>query len=273
MNIKINSIYFSPTKTTKTIVSALSEKLSKSINNSNSVNSIDITLPKARKNHLNFDKNELIILGIPVYAGRVPNVLLDYLNSIKGNNTPAIAIVLYGNRNYDDALIELKDIMESNRFIVIGGGAFIGQHSFSKILGGNRPDKSDMEIVDKFAKQVHSKLKNSTIYNKIQVKGNRPYRPYYLVKDENNNPLYDFRKIKPKTKDNCIDCKICVDVCPMGSIDPDNVSSVKGICIKCCACIKECPVEAKHFDSPDFIKHKEELELEFLERKEPELFI
>ena len=49
---------------------------------------------------------------MPVYAGRIPNLLLlKYLTSVKGNDALAVPIVLFGNRNYDDALIELRDIL------------------------------------------------------------------------------------------------------------------------------------------------------------------
>jgi DUF1009 family protein len=92
-------------------------------------------------------------IGVPVYAGRVPNVLLKYLNSIIGNAALAIPVVVYGNRNYDDALIELKDILELKGFKVIGGGAFIGEHAFSRTLANNRPDEKDMDIAREFANQ------------------------------------------------------------------------------------------------------------------------
>jgi NAD-dependent dihydropyrimidine dehydrogenase PreA subunit len=272
MNIKINSMFFSPTGTTKKTVSSLTNELFKLFNNKSQINTIDFTLPGERKNARFFKKNDLLVIGVPVYAGRVPNILLDYLNLLKGENTFAVAVVMYGNRNYDDALIELNDILESNGFDVIAAAAFIGQHSFSDTLGANRPDKSDMELVNKLANQIFNKLITFD-RNKINIKGNRPYRPYYIVKDENNKPLYDFRKITPKTDDNCIDCKLCAELCPMGSIDFDDVSKMNGICIKCCSCIKNCPVGSKYFDAPDFLNHKEELEINFDKRKEPEIFL
>mgnify|MGYP000976639738 FL=1 len=59
----------------------------------------------------------------------------------------------------------------------------------------------------------------------------------------------------------------------MGSISFDGVSNFKGICIKCCACIKKCPNQAKYFDDPDYLHHKEELEINFILRREPEVFL
>lgn len=266
-------MYFSPTDTTKKIVSSLSCKIAEKAGKVKPDKTFDFTLPDARNEILSFTPDDFVVIGVPVYAGRVPNVLLDYLNSISGNNAVAIAVVLYGNRSYDDALIELTDILKKNGFIVAAAGAFIGQHSFSDKLGKNRPDKSDMDLVNNFADRIYSKMCLEKALESVNVKGHKPYRPYYIVKNEDNKPVYDFRKIKPKTNKDCTDCKLCVNLCPMGSIDFDDVSLINGICIKCCACIKKCPFDAKFFDDPDFIMHKEDLEQTYKERKEPEFFI
>jgi len=274
MNLKINTIYFSPTDTTKTIVSGIASKIAELSDGSKTMNTIDFTLPSGRKQSASFAKDDLVIIGVPVYAGRVPNVLLKYLDSIIGNGALAVAVVVYGNRDYDDALVELKDILESHDFTVIAGGAFVGEHAFSKTLGGNRPDEKDMRLVSDFASQVYTKLSTEDIFQTIDVKGNRPYRKYYIPKDDNGQPLKDFRKIKPRTNEvDCIDCKLCAEVCPMGSIDFDDVSVVNGICIKCGACIKKCPMRAKYFDDPCYLRHKRELEVAFERRSEPEIFI
>ncbi|QXM05391.1 EFR1 family ferrodoxin [Crassaminicella indica] len=269
MNKKINTLYFSATDTTKKIVLGIAEKLSKNMSN---INHIDFTLPEARKKPVSFTKEDVVVVGVPVYAGRVPNVLLKYLNTITGNGALAIPVVVYGNRNYDDALIELKDILESNGFKVIAGGAFIGEHSFSKILAKNRPDEKDMAIVSDFAKQIYKKITTQDEIQTVIVNGNKPYRKYYMPKDKNGNPV-DIRKVKPKTNSNCIDCKLCVSICPMGSIDYQDVSKFNGICIKCGACIKKCPVNAKYYDDKDYLRHKHELEIDCIERREPEIFI
>ena len=81
------------------------------------------------------------------------------------------------------------------------------------------------------------------------------------------------RKVKPKTNDACIDCKICVEVCPMGSVDPEDVRLFTGICIKCGACIKKCPVSARYYDDKEYLYHQHELEEEFARRAEPETFL
>lgn len=269
--MKINMMYFSATDTTKKIVSEIVNKLSESIGKEIS-KSINFTLPSVRKELVSFTKEDVVIVGVPVYAGRVPNVLLKYLNSITGDGALAIPVVVYGNRNYDDALIELKDILEQKDFKVIAGAAFIGEHSFSKTLAKDRPDAKDMAIVSDFANQIYSKITNQVNIKGIAVSGNTPYRNYYMPKNREGIPV-DIRKVTPKTNSNCTDCKICVDVCPMGSIDYEDVSKLNGICIKCGACTKKCPVQAKYYDNDDYLRHKQELEIDFASRREPELFV
>ena len=272
MDKKISTFYFSATGTTKKIVSEIANKISEKLNKEATVNHIDFTLPHCRKEPVSFSEKDIVIVGVPVYAGRVPNVLLKYLNTMSGNGALAIAVVLYGNRNYDDALIELKDILEANGFKVIAGGAFIGEHAFSKTLAKNRPDQKDMAIAADFANQIYEKITTQKEIQPATVKGNRPYRKYYMPINPEGIPV-DIRKVTPKTNSNCINCKLCVRVCPMGSIDMEDVSKLNWICIKCGACIKQCPTNAKYYDDPDYLRHKHELEIEFTHRKEPELFI
>jgi ferredoxin len=265
-------MYFSATDTTKKIVCQIAHKIFQFNNREFTINKIDFTLPGARREPVTFGEDDLVIIGVPVYAGRVPNVLLKYLNTIQGNGALAVTVVLYGNRNYDDALIELKDIVEGDGFQVIAGGAFIGEHSFSRILAKGRPDEKDLIQVSDFARQIYGKITNPEKIQAVTVEGHRPYRKYYMPKDAQGNPV-DIRKVTPKTNKECIDCKLCVRVCPMGSIDMSDVGKINGICIKCGACIKKCPVQAKYFDHRDYLRHKEELEIDYAERKEPEIFI
>ena len=274
ISMKVNKVWcvcFSPTGTTKKIVGKIAGKIADNLN----VEYVffDFTLPAARKEQLSFAKNELVVLGSPVYAGRIPNLLLKYLQSIEGNGAFAVPVVLYGNRNYDDALIELKDILLDGGFLPVAAAAFVGEHSFSTILAKDRPDSADLALADDFASKVAEKLQKESSFVPIEVKGVvKPYRGYYQPRDGEGNAI-DIRKVKPLTNELCIDCKICAKVCPLGSVDYDDVRQVTGICIKCCACIKKCPKNAKYFADTDYLYHKKDLEERFTDRSVPESFL
>lgn len=271
---KVSAVYFSATGTTKKLV----EHIAKTIADKAGVEFgiIDFTLPFARTSPLSFKENELVIFGTPVIAGRVPNVLLKYLDKIEGNGALGVPVVLYGNRDYDDALIELRDILERGGLHTVAAAAFIGEHSFSSSLAQGRPDEADIEKAQDFAGAVAEKIKGLSDMpglSPIFVKGiPEPYRGYYQPRDRNGNPV-DIRKVKPSTNDRCTGCLLCAKVCPMGSISDDNVREYTGICIKCGACIKKCPVQAKYYEDEGFLYHKHELEEGLTRRAEPEMFI
>lgn len=267
---QINAMYFSATDTTKKIVTGIAGQIS--VHTGRQIKGIDFTLPAVRREPIAFTWEDLVVIGVPVYAGRVPNVLLKYLQGVAGNGALAVATVVYGNRNYDDALVELTDILISQGFQLIAAGAFVGEHAFSRILAQNRPDQEDMAIVKDFADQVYRKMITHHKFESLVVNGHKPYRSYYTPKNKNGEPV-DIRKVTPLTRDTCTDCKLCARICPMGSIDYENPSQLNGICIKCCACIKKCPVEAKYFGDEGYLRHKQELEVEFSQRREPERFL
>ena len=94
----------------------------------------------------------------------------------------------------------------------------------------------------------------------VPVAGQEPLRPYYTPRDRHGAPI-NILKVKPRTDmTKCSGCGLCAVRCPMGSIDPADVSQVNGICIKCCACVKGCPSGAKYFDDPGYLYHQHELE-------------
>lgn len=255
---KVFGMYFSGTGTTQKMVTYIASEIAKTLGCD--YEPYDFTLPGVRKIVKEYTKDDIVVLGTPVIAGRVPNLLLKYLDTVVGNGAFGIPIVLFGNRNFDDALIELRNIMETDGFHTIAGGAFVGEHSFSKILGKDRPDAEDMAIAAEFVTKIAEKIKSGNINKEpIEVKGETPIRPYYTPRDRNGNGI-DIRKVKPKTNDKCTNCGFCAANCPLGSINPENPAEITGICMKCCKCVKLCPVGAKYFDDEGFLYHKTELE-------------
>ncbi|MBR4015572.1 MAG: EFR1 family ferrodoxin [Anaerotignum sp.] len=269
---KVWAVYFSPTGGTKTVVQTTAEELAAKLNLP--LAAYDFTPPAVREQEAVFGEGDIVVFGTPVIAGRVPNVLLPYLRErVKGNGAWAVPMVSFGNRNYDDALIELRNILEEDGFRTVAGGAFISEHSFSCTLGAGRPDERDKAILKEFAGKIAEKLNSDWVYTApAYVKGEEPVRPYFIPQDRYGAAI-DIRKVKPQTKDTCCDCGICIKACPMGSISRDNPREYTGICIKCGACVKKCPVGAKYYDDPGYIYHKEELEELYERRAEPEYFV
>ena len=272
MEIKtVWSVWFSATGTTKKVVTAVADAMAADLGLPRK--DFSFNLPAARGDNLTFGPEDLVVFGVPVYAGRVPNLLLPYVrDQVKGNGALAVPVVLYGNRNFDDGLMELRNVLRDNGFCPVAAGAFVGEHAFSKILGAGRPDGEDMALALELAHRAADKVKGlaEPPAQPVEVEGCDPIRPYYTPRDRHGEPIKDFLKAKPVTDPaKCVRCGLCARLCPMGSIDPGDVSSVTGKCIKCCACVKNCPTGAKYFDHEGYLYHQHELEDQYAGRRAP----
>ncbi len=270
---KIWAVYFSGTGTTRRTVERIAGGIASRLNLP--AESVDFSRPAVRQETLGFGEKDLVVFGTPVYAGRVPNVLLPFLRErVVGGGALVVPVVLFGNRNYDDALIELRNILTADGMHPIAAGAFVGEHSFSRVLGADRPNAEDEALMDEFAARVAELAAglDAAPVKSVAVRGQEPLRPYYTPRDRAGNPI-NILKVKPKTDlSRCGGCGLCADLCPMGSIDPADVSAVRGICIKCCACVKGCPTGAKFFDDAGYLYHQHELEAQYARPAENEVF-
>lgn len=273
MNIdKVKAVYFSPAGHTQKVVQEIAERIAEKLGVT--MEEQDFTLPENRKEVTHYDSGELVVFGVPVYAGRVPNKILpDVENLFKGNGAMAVPVVTFGNRAFDNALIELRNVLEDNDFHTVAGAAIVAEHVYSDKIAPGRPDAADLAEIEQFANAVADKVANADeIPEKIEVDGIEPVPPYYTPLGTDGKPT-KFLKAKPKTKDDCNECGICVKVCPMGSIDAEDPTVVSGVCIKCQACVKKCPVSAKYFDDEAFLLHIAMLEQNYTCRAENSIFV
>ncbi|MEG1498112.1 MAG: 4Fe-4S binding protein [Bacteroidales bacterium] len=186
-----------------------------------------------------FEKEDLLILAAPVYAGRIPAKALDAFKQFRGENALAVILCVYGNRAYDDALLEMKDLVEINGFKVVSAGAFIAQHSIFPKVGAHRPDSADLAKIHEMGTKSLEIIETTTDLASlpaIKVKGNKPYKIPSAI------------PVKPKGNKNCNDCGACVKLCPVQAISkatPRKTDREK--CISCGRCVAICPKNARHF--------------------------
>lgn len=256
---EIELVYFSATGTTRKIIQAMGKTLPARKNDHN-------LLLNPIRNDVSIAADHLTIAAMPVYNGRLPDYCTQSLMRIKGNGSPAIAVVVYGNREYDDALLELKTILEKNGFFVIGAAAFIARHSIFPQVATERPDENDLALVRDFTNRCIGKLQtlsSPSDFIPVEVKGNFPY------KETRSVPM------KPSSGEDCNACGTCALICPVHAITVSGTETKtdESLCISCGACINACPSESRQYRGDDYEKFKGKFIERFSSRKEPEWFL
>ena len=259
MSSTVRTVFFSPTHTTEAVVQKVANSLAARL--TADVEVTDLTLPGHRPVEVVCNADDVMVFGFPVYAGRGPVLLRDEFAHLEGRDAPAVVVGLYGNRDFDDALLEAADLLKDRGFNVIAAGAFIGEHSLTARVGTARPDAADLEEAEAFGRELGERLAGGENFAAPAIKGNRPYKELKPGGD-----------VRPLTSDDCTRCGICVERCPLGIIDEDDPAIVDEGCLHCCACVKSCPENAKRFSSESTDMVIAMLESKCLERKEPELF-
>jgi len=252
--LNITELYFfSPTGGTKKAGKIFCEGIAKN------VKSLNLGL---RDRELEQPESELVVIAAPVFGGRIPAIVAEKLNKLNGKGKKAVTLVVYGNRAYEDALLELNNVVEKIGFQVIASAALVAQHSIVAEVGAGRPDKQDKGSILAFADKVLNKIENG-IESQVKVPGNIPY------KDEMSMP------VTPISLPSCSQCGKCESVCPTGAIRLENgiVETSQESCILCMACVSACPEHARILPPP--LQEKMEQMLGTLKsvRRENEFFL
>lgn len=247
-------IVFSPTGGTQKASNALVQgigKESKFIDLSDNKENINIV----------FDEKDICVFAVPSYGGRVPAYAVEKIEKISGKSTKAVIMAVYGNREFEDTLVELEDILKKSGFEIVAGVSAIAEHSIIREFGAERPDNQDINKLIEIGKTIIEKIESGKASNP-EIPGNRPYKVY--------NPL----PIGINVNENCNGCGICAEKCPVQVIDKNNPSkgNEEG-CISCMRCISVCPQNARSINPQKREFLKEKIKEACKERKECKLFI
>lgn len=249
MRDHVSILYFSPTGNTRKTLEAMAAAIGRQIED------LDLTCSGDAASRA-FDENDFVLLGAPVYAGRIPSIARDRLAKAQGRQTPCLVVVSYGNRDYDDALLELSDLAKSRGFVVMGAAAVIGRHTYGEIQT-TRPDADDLAQDRAFAEKAAAGSEAPD----LQIPGNRPY------KDGGAGGRF-----RPSTTDACTHCGLCVRSCPVQAI-AENCADISDSCISCFRCIRSCPAHAKQMDTEEYRSFAEMFTKKLAPRRENQYFL
>ncbi len=270
--MSIYSFSFSPTGTSAKIMHGVIEGLS----DVQDCNIICRDLTFRSVGDLELTDSDIVIAASPVYGGKIAPLVKQRLKGIKGNNARCIVIALYGNRAFENAVVDFASFMSDCGFKICGAAAFIGEHSYSTPctpIASGRPDRQDIDDAIRFGAEIALRLKNCELREVDPTSlTDEPSPEEALLNFRNFVSAYLARQatdpvvILPQVDTElCDDCASCYDVCPTEAISPDRRGADPSKCIKCCACVKICPQGARIFNTP-FAKTLSE---NFKERKSP----
>lgn len=247
------NIYFSPTGGTKKVADTVAEGWGEPFK------PVDLMRSEIQER---FTSEDICLISVPSYGGRVPSVAVERLRTLSGNGAKAILIAVFGNRAIDDTLLELSDELQKVGFQCIAAVEAVAQHSLMPQYGQGRPDANDQEELKQFAQQIKTAVGNGTLSAALSLPGNRPYREY------NGVPL------KPAATNHCTGCGRCAAECLTGAISVADVRKTDSKkCISCMHCVTICPNHARKLNKLMVAVAAKKLKKACSERKNNTLYL
>ena len=254
--MKYVQLIFSPTggteKTAKLITSEWSE----------SVETIDLTDPAACFSKCEIGADNVVLIALPSYGGRVPALAAERLSQVQGNSAKCVLLCVYGNRAYEDTLVEMEDLAKKCGFSVAAAVSAVAEHSIMHQFASGRPDHEDTRQLKEFAKSILEKIETGKLGGELRLPGNQPYKKSGSV------PMV------PKADKKCTSCGVCARGCPAGAISKDNLKTADAKkCIACMRCVARCPQSARRVNGALVSAASLAIKKACSERKGPELFL
>lgn len=221
-------VVFSPTGGTERVAEIMASEWSEA------VESVDLCDGAVDFEKCGFEAEDVVLIALPSYGGRVPELAGTRLKQIKGNSARCVLVCVYGNRAYEDTLVEMKDIAEACGFVVVAAVSAVAEHSIMHQFATGRPDEKDEQELKGYAKTILEKVGAKTAEIGLEIPGNRPYKKAGGA------------GMVPKAAKECVNCGLCAKQCPAGAIDLKDVKTADGgKCISCMRCVVKCPHAAR----------------------------
>lgn len=253
--MKLYEVIFSPTGGTQKVADLLTKALG------GEYTAVDLTDSGADFSAVAFTPEDVAVIAVPSYGGRVPGTAAERISTMKGSGARAVLVCVYGNRAYEDTLVELEDTAKQAGFRVIAAVAAIAEHSIAHRYAAGRPDAEDAKELETFAGKIQEKL-SSEDSAEPKIPGNRPY------KKAGGSGMV------PKPTKACTNCGLCAEKCPVQAIDPSDPGHTdKDKCISCMRCVSICPQSARKVSSVMLAAVDVALKKVCSDRKEGELYI
>lgn len=189
---------------------------------------IDLSDAKTDFTKWEIQKADMVLIAMPSFGGRAPAAAIRRLKQIAGNGAKCTLVCVYGNRAYEDTLVEMEDAAKESGFQVIAAIAAVAEHSIIPQYAAGRPDASDERQLADFAGRIMQKEGDAA-----SIPGSRPYKKGGGA------------GLVPKVTRDCVSCGLCAEKCPVQAIDPETFAADSQICISCMRCVKRCPHDAR----------------------------
>lgn len=252
--MNVYKMVFSPTGGTMKAADMVAQTLA------DEVTLVDLCDSKKDFRSLVLNEDDVAVIAVPSYGGRVPTTAVARLSKCRGNGARAVLMAVYGNRAYEDTLLELQDTVKEAGFKVVAAIAAVAEHSIAHQFATGRPDAQDQQLLETFAQSIKEKLASGEL-SAPHLPGNRPYKTSSV-------------SMVPKATKACVSCGLCAQKCPVQAIDrlyPQNVD--KKACISCMRCVTICPQHARTIHPIMQFAAGLALKKACSQRKEAELFI